>query len=172
MINKKRGLCLAITQPPCPRDGILHQIGSVQYSMPGIQSQYRISAPSGRVVAPSGNLGPVYWATITISLDTSNDMVRLSTGISIPIAFDMILAISLWPIALIILSSECLSMHSMTPLAPSNLRNATIVSQLIIFMLNELVIKRFPIMLLSLRVLLPVTRAWVVQLMACTGHNM
>ena len=155
MINKKRGLCLAITQPPCPRDGILHQIGSVQYSMPGIQSQYLMVAPSGRDVAPSGNLGPVYWATMSASSFISNDMVRLSIGMEIPICFDTISAISLWPIPLMISSSLFLSINWRISGTSLNLRNETIVSQFNILMLKEFVIIILPIMLLSPGLLYP-----------------
>ena len=132
---------MAITQPLDPGgDGILYQIGSVQYSMPGIQSQYRISAPSGRVVAPSGKRGPVYCATTSASSFISSFIVSLDIGILIPMSFDTISAISLWPIPLMISSSLFLSINSRMSVTSLNFLNATIVSQLSILILKLFVI--------------------------------
>ena len=55
-------------------------------------------APSGRVVAPSGSLGPVYWATYRTSFSDSLMLTRLGFT-SKPKMFDTTLAVSEWPMA-------------------------------------------------------------------------
>lgn len=55
-------------------------------------------APSGRVVAPSGNLGPVYWATYRTSLSDILMLTRLGFT-SKPNMLDTTFAVSWWPIA-------------------------------------------------------------------------
>ena len=55
-----------------------------------------MEAPSGRVVAPSGSLGPVSWPTIRIS-SLSHFQETLFMGMSIPINVENTAAVSAWP---------------------------------------------------------------------------
>lgn len=55
-------------------------------------------APSGKVVAPSGSLGPVYWATYRTSLSDILMLTRLGFT-SKPRMLDTTFAVSTWPMA-------------------------------------------------------------------------
>ena len=127
-------------------------MGSVQYSIPGVQSQYRMVAPSGSDVAPSGKRGPIYCATIAqspISLCETSILtdIRL-TSKTWPRSLETILAMFSWPMALTLVSAYSPDVQVLINFRTSSIvlngRNDTIVPPSgSILMLNALQMYNF-----------------------------